>query len=160
MVRTHQAGADEGHHRPHAALSGGPAELVLGFLRVLLPDPGQSLRLRRQRRCLQLDAAQCDPGGGVDYGLHALLGDLLPWGAVAVEPLSRFRLPCPSGLLCLPKVSEASLGELVVGAPTTKVVLPEERVARYGRGRHGAVPGLIGGEGELATGAVEVSHGS
>ena len=41
---------------------------------------------------------------GVDYGLYALLGNLLPWRAVAVESLSRFRLPCPSGLLCLPKV--------------------------------------------------------
>ena len=31
---------------------------------------------------------------------------------------------------------------------------------RYGRGRCGAVPGLIGGEGELTTRAVEVAHGS
>ena len=44
--------------------------------------------------------------------------------------------------------------------PTTEVVLPEERVMRYGRGCRGLVPGLLGGEGELATGAVEVAHGS
>lgn len=31
---------------------------------------------------------------------------------------------------------------------------------RYGRGRCDLVPRLVGGEGELATGAVEVSHGS
>ena len=76
-----------------------------------------------------------------------------------MEPLSRFCLPSSSGLLCFLKV-KGSLGELVVGVPTTEVVLPEERIVRYGRGCCGAVPGLIGGEGELATGAVEVAHGS
>ena len=73
---------------------------------------------------------------------------------------AEFRKQRSDSPLCNSLKVGGSRGELVVGAPTTEVVLPEERVMRYGRGCRGAVPGLIGGESELATGAVEVAHGS
>ena len=73
---------------------------------------------------------------------------------------AEFRKQRSDSPLCNNLKVGGSRGELVVGAPTTKVVLPEERVVRYERGRCDLVPRLVGGEGELATGAVEVSHGS
>ena len=103
MVRPPQASGNEDFFRlaPH------PCNTFLlgcGLLRILRPGAGQQDRLRRQRRPVQSDAAQGNPGSHFPDGIHSHRHTHVQERGPAVESFCRILLPDSGSLLRFPEI--------------------------------------------------------
>ena len=104
MVRTPQASGDEdifklAAHRSNTFLLGSR------ILRILRTGTCQQNRVHRQRRSVQPDAAQGDPGGNITHGIHTCCNGYVQRSGPTMEPFRRILLPDHGCILRLSEVN-------------------------------------------------------